>query len=774
MKKFLLLTLFLALAGGVFAANRVPRPQQKAPQADRTLPVASSLKQTMAVENPEEVSDWVSIGKGRFVDGIVTQVPYYMSLSDYTAEVDVEESESNPGLYRVANPYRALYEVGGLESYDVFDGDYYMIIDATDPERVVMPEWKTGFAYYDYDANLEEDLYAKSWDGCYGKLEDMVVTFNAWELVFRTETLVTSWTVCNYQSTFRLYIPGAVDYSFMSTQGDVCPIDNIGSYTLTIGADIASVKALVVNDIVNDDDAYGRVAAEGTELDKSAGTYSVELNTEGYYNVFIIAYDEEGNEKGRAKETFYRFDDNNDQWESLGNTTMNEAFVAAFWGDESSSYTVEIQKHVTADGIYRIVNPYVAGEGTVNHTYSTVHEGHNHYIYINASDPDRVYVYESPIGANDYYGDDVITSYAYDYMKRYGDTADEIAAENLFGKVENGVIIMPEGTMAVWMQQYNNGYRSTAGEFSVVIPQEHTVTVVSAAPEAGSVSIISPAAEGTTLSTKEARVTIKATAAEGASFMYWSDAEGNRVATTEEYTYEGSTDAEFTAHFGYAFTFSTDGNGTIRATDKDGYSVFNNTILEKGAVVTLSFIPNNEYELTGVTVNGEAGVLTEDGELTIEKATNVVATFERKKYMLTIDVTGNGTVSLWTDDGELTSGMMIPTGTEIYFRFDPSEGAELSDVLITGVDGYGTVTMDDLPDFEDGDGVYFMISDGALTFEVMFAGGATAIDAIEADDQNAPAVYYNLQGIRVDATQLTTGFYIRRQGSKTTKVFVKK
>ncbi len=40
-------------------------------------------------------------------------------------------------------------------------------------------------------------------------------------------------------------------------------------------------------------------------------------------------------------------------------------------------------------------------------------------------------------------------------------------------------------------------------------------------------------------------------------------------------------------------------------------------------------------------------------------------------------------------------------------------------------------------------------------------------------DEDGDAEYYNLQGIRVDADNLTSGIYIRRQGNKAAKVFVK-
>ena len=50
-------------------------------------------------------------------------------------------------------------------------------------------------------------------------------------------------------------------------------------------------------------------------------------------------------------------------------------------------------------------------------------------------------------------------------------------------------------------------------------------------------------------------------------------------------------------------------------------------------------------------------------------------------------------------------------------------------------------------------------------------GGMTGIDDVEAD--TAAAEYYTLQGVRVDAENLTPGLYIRRQGNTVTKVVIR-
>lgn len=47
------------------------------------------------------------------------------------------------------------------------------------------------------------------------------------------------------------------------------------------------------------------------------------------------------------------------------------------------------------------------------------------------------------------------------------------------------------------------------------------------------------------------------------------------------------------------------------------------------------------------------------------------------------------------------------------------------------------------------------------------------INGISVDNENAPVEYYNLQGMRINNVENNPGLYIRKQGDKATKVFVK-
>jgi hypothetical protein len=47
------------------------------------------------------------------------------------------------------------------------------------------------------------------------------------------------------------------------------------------------------------------------------------------------------------------------------------------------------------------------------------------------------------------------------------------------------------------------------------------------------------------------------------------------------------------------------------------------------------------------------------------------------------------------------------------------------------------------------------------------------VNDIAVDNNNAPVKYFNLNGVEVNSDNLTPGLYIRRQGTKATKVAIR-
>lgn len=119
---------------------------------------------------------------------------------------------------------------------------------------------------------------------------------------------------------------------------------------------------------------------------------------------------------------------------------MTEGFLSCLSLSPFSSETfdVDVEENVYLKGYYRIKNPYKAWAQTAG--YDQGH-GHSHYLYINAYDPEEVYVEYSPLGldvsvfgelavSSDYFA--LVSQYGYDYLK----------ALNIHsgGKIENKVI----------------------------------------------------------------------------------------------------------------------------------------------------------------------------------------------------------------------------------------------------------------------------------------------------------------------------------------------
>lgn len=732
-----------------------------------------------AVENPGEVTDWVSRGTVKFKEsyGIIGQcISYDFGFID----VEIEESESNPGLYRVVNPYSGYVGKGLYEDDIDTSKDYYMIVDATDPENVSIPEFETGVVDYYNDNKM---ILGKSFSS--GTVEDYVVTFPEWGIGYGYEG--ESWNSGNWHGTFQLSLPGATDYLLTFDYGDINPDDNVGRYTVTAGKDVASVKYILSNSILTERQLKAKVQSEGIELDLSAGSYTVNLDKSGYYQLYMAAFDAEGTVRSDAGVTFYRFDEDADNWQSLGTTTITENFVGSYWNIGSSTYGVEIQKHAATEGLYRIVNPYIPVSGEANHPYSTLLTSKPHYIYIDASDPDAAFFYESPLGVNEYYGEVVVTSYAYYAMSHYGYSKQQCQQSGYFGSFKNGVVTFPDRTTLLWIDKHMDNMVNITGEFLIPIPNEHTVSVASSNDELGSVAITDPATEGNTVTTLESRVTLKATPAEGCGFIEWRDALGKVVSTDAEYTYFGTVDAAFTAVFGYNVNLTVNGEGSAELTDAGGSIVAPGTTLLPGSALTLTVRPTDANSILDIDINGvrySSAVV----EFTVDQPTDITVNILDKLFRLIVNVTGQGDVQVFTrgSDSEapvaenvLFADEDMPKSSSVRVFAAPAAGMKI--VSASFIPGNGSQTPTVLSESRfakcswDEDWYYLRGTSGHqnksdYVINVEFGPGSSAIDSVAADD--AEAVYFNLQGLQVAPENLTTGFYILRQADKSTKVYI--
>lgn len=180
-----------------------------------------------------------------------------------------------------------------------------------------------------------------------------------------------------------------------------------------------------------------------------------------------------------------------------------------------------------------------------------------------------------------------------------------------------------------------------------------------------------------------------------------------------------------------------------------------------------------EYGQTG-NDNGEAII---DFSLVVEDPNEEPL---KEIYELTgINVVGDGTVTVSSSaDGAgivYVEGDGLFADAPIYFTFTP----DADRAFVSGTVNNGDASTP----YEVGEDENAAVSGsetvaGDIDVSGIFGTESTGIDGIEADEADeadeASAVYYNLQGVRVNRDNLSTGIYIRKAGKKVTKVLITK
>ena len=161
-----------------------------------------------------------------------------------------------------------------------------------------------------------------------------------------------------------------------------------------------------------------------------------------------------------------------------------------------------------------------------------------------------------------------------------------------------------------------------------------------------------------------------------------------------------------------------------------------------GASVTVS---GTEMTVNGVSLvaskgsNNDAAIYNNGNNLRVYTGATMTISIG-SEYILS-KITFTGTLDCTTETGTLTG--KVWTATETAAR----AAAKIQEVVFNCTD-----------------------TNKIKKIEVEFASASTGIEAIEAEDA-APAVYYNLQGVRVENP--ANGLYIRVNGKKAEKVFIR-
>lgn len=164
-------------------------------------------------KNPEVFK---SLGMGLYTDDLMTTFFNLPEIATY--EVEIQESVENPGKYRLVNPYGEAYPYNSPGDWDA-SRDYYMVIDATNPNAVTIPQQALGFDWgYGMISiwSLVDNYVSQGAPADYvapyvGTLADGVITFPVKSLLISMADYQNAgWYYANGNGAFQVVLPSAV------------------------------------------------------------------------------------------------------------------------------------------------------------------------------------------------------------------------------------------------------------------------------------------------------------------------------------------------------------------------------------------------------------------------------------------------------------------------------------------------------------------------------------------------------------------------------------
>lgn len=514
MKK--LYTLLLALCPAVLAMASLPLEQgsahfklvpqtSEAKQLQRTkhisesLPLADGMKKAPA--KAHESDEWEVLGEGDFKEGLVLGLYGLQTALDLKAEF--AKSKTTEGLYRVSNPYKAVADdYPAVFSYDATTAEplYLQVVSG---DKFYLEGFNTGLVDLEDNAAISvvsqaANLIASNsletvlsvvpeafgdFSMGYFDFGDPQFTLNGKTYYDYLLSIAGSYYRGNSYGVTKLVPPGVVvkDYS-VAVDYDNCADGNKFGFQFAFGSDVEKVKLMYFQgEYPASSDNLAFVAENGVEFAAAEAAKGISLdlsgNEDGIYTLFAVTLDADG---ALAKGTYawvYVIQDNDDQWKSFESKgEYTDDIVSSIYNNHTAvAHEVEVQENIATPGFYRLVNPYAEP-----YQFASENVGgctHKHYIYINAVDPEKVYLLESPIGWELGDGAMVVSSLA------YMDIQNEADPSAHYGTLADGVITFPQKALVAREMKYQEGawyFANSNNAFKVQLPEDAGVGSVMA------------------------------------------------------------------------------------------------------------------------------------------------------------------------------------------------------------------------------------------------------------------------------------------------------
>lgn len=456
--------------------------------------LAKEGEATDSVATDSVAYTWKSVGTGTWRDDVFTSLGKWVD----SWPVELEECEQVPGYYRAVNPYGNGN--GSLFMFEQFDcGDIYFHTEdsagvycdkailngiGVDYEDENGQPFTSRLAWYDYAGYLVTDYEMSPSDLAgmgipFGRFADGHITFEAGMLGL--EAIEANDAIAaNLSGLFRLSFPGAKDFEVSLLGANVCSSTPTYTATCALGVDATGVKAIALPGRPGMDDL--NAALENVEATTGA-EFTVQLQW-GVNTVIVASVKPDGTIGERTTAIIYGQWDDNENWNDLGNATYGDAFIRdAYNGFNCENYLVPIQEHKTQPGLYRLVNPY--STAWPNYTKFSdddmtivCNDGHNHYLVIDATNPERVVIPASPTGLDAGSGAVQVYSACWDYINNQGIDPEDPEIVPDYGTLSEGKITFPGGALIIDEPFYGLTRGNLEHTFLVQIPEESGVSSV--------------------------------------------------------------------------------------------------------------------------------------------------------------------------------------------------------------------------------------------------------------------------------------------------------
>ncbi len=422
-------------------------------------------------------TEYTSLGLGWMTDDMITDL---MDLKPVTYQVEILQGVDDPTQYRVMAPYgktfaeameNVNYKVLTPDQYDS-EGVKFIDIDASDPDDVIFHKTMTGF-----DLGSGE-LYI-------GVNSRLNVTFK--NGVFTAPILGIavgmgdSAMAANRRGRFRIVLPGIEldDYDMDLTPVSQCLTDRIFQATLTVGLGVDKVLYAVVPNMLEDEilSYVEEIAESGAEF-LPRGVFNYEMDEVYKETLVMVGFNSANEQVGYVWCTYYYVDQSNDGWKDCGTAEFTDGFLQDYISNIPSQTTqCMLQESVDEPGRYRLVDPYAGIKEYP--ALSKNHSDHHHYIYINATTPECIYIEESPIGMeSSQYGLFRVNSFV-NYFLAAGYDIEECIELELGGIIEDGVLTFPDEALVFSMLNLENGdwlYTNSEGLTAIKLPEGFNMT----------------------------------------------------------------------------------------------------------------------------------------------------------------------------------------------------------------------------------------------------------------------------------------------------------